>query len=76
MDRFRTLPPQDVVLPYVREHVARGSLRRVEGGWTWKFDPDFFGRRLLLRDLLPAAGTPGPCSAASTAWSARRWRRR
>jgi len=56
--RFRTLPPQDVVLPYVGEHVARGSLRPVEGGWTWKFDPDFFGNRLRLRDLLPAVDAP------------------
>lgn len=56
--RFRTLPAQDVLLPYVREHVARGSLRQVEGGWTWKFDPTFFGRRLLLRDLLPQLGCP------------------
>jgi pimeloyl-ACP methyl ester carboxylesterase len=56
--RFRTLPPQEVVLPYVREHVARESLRRVEGGWTWKFDPSFFGRRLLLRDLLPQLSCP------------------
>jgi pimeloyl-ACP methyl ester carboxylesterase len=58
LGRFRTLPPQDVVLPYVREHVARGSLREVEGGWTWKFDPTFFGRRLLLRDLLPQLSCP------------------
>ena len=56
--RFRTLPPQDVVLPYVRDHVARGSLRAVEGGWSWAFDPDFFGTRLRLRDLLPGAGAP------------------
>ena len=56
--RFRTLPPQDVVLPYVRDHVARGSLRAVEGGWSWAFDPDFFGTRLRLRDLLPDAGAP------------------
>jgi pimeloyl-ACP methyl ester carboxylesterase len=58
MSRFRTLPAQDVVLPYVRAHVARGSLRPVEGGWTWKFDPTFFGRRLLLRDLLPELSCP------------------
>jgi pimeloyl-ACP methyl ester carboxylesterase len=58
LERFRTLPPQDVVLPYVREHVARGSLRQVEGGWTWKFDPSFFGNRLLLRDLLPQLTCP------------------
>ncbi|CCH87555.1 Alpha/beta hydrolase [Modestobacter italicus] len=56
--RFRTLPPQDVVLPFVRDHVARGSLRAVEGGWSWAFDPDFFGARLRLRDLLPGAGAP------------------
>jgi pimeloyl-ACP methyl ester carboxylesterase len=58
MARFRTLPPQDVLLPYVRDHVARESLRQVEGGWTWKFDPSFFGRRLLLRDLLPELRCP------------------
>jgi pimeloyl-ACP methyl ester carboxylesterase len=58
MVRFRTLPPQDVVLPYVRDHVARESLHRVEGGWTWKFDPSFFGNRLLLRDLLPQLAGP------------------
>jgi len=58
VDRFRTLPPQDVVLPFLREHVARGSLRPVDGGWTWKFDPDFFGRGLRLRDLLPDLGCP------------------
>jgi pimeloyl-ACP methyl ester carboxylesterase len=58
MAHFRTLPPQEVVLPYVREHVARGSLRAVEGGWTWKFDPGMFGSRLLLRDLLPQLTVP------------------
>ena len=56
--RFRTLPAQDVVLPYVREHVARESLRAVEGGWTWKFDPEFFGNRPRLRDLLPQLRRP------------------
>jgi pimeloyl-ACP methyl ester carboxylesterase len=56
--RFRTLPPQDVVLPYIRDHVARESVHRVEGGWTWKFDPTFFGNRLLLRELLPQLDCP------------------
>jgi pimeloyl-ACP methyl ester carboxylesterase len=56
--RFRTLPAQDVYLPYVREHVARGSLRAVEGGWTWKFDPGFFGSRPLVRQLLPRLAAP------------------
>ena len=58
MARFRTLPPQEVLLPFVREHVARESLRAVEGGWTWKFDPEFFGNRPRLRDLLPQLRCP------------------
>ncbi|MGK5113704.1 MULTISPECIES: alpha/beta fold hydrolase [unclassified Geodermatophilus] len=56
--RFRTLPPQEAYLPYVREHVARGSLRPVEGGWTWKFDPSFFGTRPSVRQLLPRLAAP------------------
>jgi pimeloyl-ACP methyl ester carboxylesterase len=51
--RFRTLPPQDVLLPYVRAHVARASLREVGAGWTWKFDPRVAGNLLRLRDQLP-----------------------
>jgi pimeloyl-ACP methyl ester carboxylesterase len=58
MARFRTLPPQDVLLPYVREHIAYESLHAVDGGWTWKFDPTCFGHRLLLRDLLPELPCP------------------
>ncbi|MGY2080268.1 alpha/beta fold hydrolase [Modestobacter sp. SYSU DS0657] len=58
MARFRTLPPQEVYLPEVRDHVARGSLRAVDGGWTWAFDPEFFGTRLRLRDLLPRLRRP------------------
>ena len=56
--RFRTLPPQEVYLPHVREHVARGSLRPVEGGWTWKFDPAFSGNRPPVRRLLPRLTAP------------------
>jgi pimeloyl-ACP methyl ester carboxylesterase len=54
LDRFTTMPPQEVLLPYVRRHIAAESVRPVEGGWTWKFDPTMFGQRRLLRDLLPA----------------------
>ena len=57
--RFTTLPTQDLVLPYVEDHVAAQSLRSVDGGWTWKFDPRFFGRRVLLRHSLPRLGLPG-----------------
>jgi pimeloyl-ACP methyl ester carboxylesterase len=58
MTRFATLPPQDLVLPYVRDHMGPQSLRPVEGGWSWKFDPTMFGRRALLRELLPKLSCP------------------
>jgi pimeloyl-ACP methyl ester carboxylesterase len=44
---FRTVPDQPTSLPYVIDHVARTSLREVEGGWSWKFDPRIFERRSI-----------------------------
>jgi pimeloyl-ACP methyl ester carboxylesterase len=40
--RFRTVPGQDRYLDYVIDHVARRSLRAVDGGWQWKFDRGIF----------------------------------
>src|SRR5215831_17140707 len=40
--RFRLIPEQPCQHPYIVEYIARQSLRRVEGGWTWKFDPALF----------------------------------
>ncbi|HKA90642.1 MAG TPA: alpha/beta hydrolase [Haliangiales bacterium] len=40
--RFRLIPPQPVEAAYIVDHIARASLRRVDGGWTWKFDPRVF----------------------------------
>jgi pimeloyl-ACP methyl ester carboxylesterase len=40
--RFRTVPPQDHYLDYVIDHVARRSLKPVDGGWQWKFDRRIF----------------------------------
>lgn len=42
LDRFRTVPAQANYLDYVIHHVARRSLRPVEGGWSWKFDHNLF----------------------------------
>ena len=38
--RFRLTPPPaiDIQTDYVLDHIARHSVREVEGGWTWKFD--------------------------------------
>jgi pimeloyl-ACP methyl ester carboxylesterase len=41
---FRTVPPQAHYLDYVMDNVARHSLRRVEGGWRWKFDRQVFAQ--------------------------------
>ncbi len=56
LERFRTVPEQDHYLPYVMDHVGRNSLRTVEGGVSWKYDPNIFvpGRsesRQLLREV-------------------------
>ena len=54
--RFRTVPAQDVYLPYVKDHVARHSLRRdPDGLWSWKFDSRIFvPPRKDAAELLPS----------------------
>jgi pimeloyl-ACP methyl ester carboxylesterase len=58
LDHFRTVPPQAHYLDYVIDHVARQSLRRVDGGWRWKFDRQIFaqfagGMRSIALPYLP-----------------------
>lgn len=36
--RFRLIPEENSAPDFVFDHVARYSLREVEGGWAWKFD--------------------------------------
>jgi pimeloyl-ACP methyl ester carboxylesterase len=43
--RFRPVPDQPNPLPFVVDHVARTSVRRVADGWSWKFDPACFAAR-------------------------------
>ncbi|AYJ47871.1 alpha/beta fold hydrolase [Rhodococcus sp. P1Y] len=54
VSRFRTVPEQADSLPYVMDHVARASVREVEGGWSWKFDPRIFGSARPTPELLRA----------------------
>lgn len=42
VSRFRTVPAQDHYLPWIMDWVARRSLKPVDGGVTWKFDPLVF----------------------------------
>ncbi|OBA41682.1 alpha/beta hydrolase [Nocardia sp. 852002-20019_SCH5090214] len=44
--RFRTIPDQEVLLPYVARHVAEESVRDTGAGWGWKFDPEMLRKRL------------------------------
>lgn len=41
---FVLVPPQPCEERWLLDHVAHHSLREVEDGWTWKFDPAVFGR--------------------------------
>ncbi|WP_280461215.1 alpha/beta fold hydrolase [Nocardia carnea] len=45
-ERFRTVPEQAVLLPYVARHVAGESVRSTPEGWVWKFDPEMLRKRL------------------------------
>lgn len=61
--RFRLFPDQEV-LPYIRDHVAAGSVTsRAGGAWGWKYDQAVFAK--MTRAPLPAS-TAGPvgCRAA------------
>ena len=51
ISRFRPIPDQPT-LPYIRAHVAATSIRPVQGGWSWKFDPAVFGRSAATPQLL------------------------
>ncbi|MDB5429872.1 MAG: alpha/beta hydrolase fold protein [Caulobacter sp.] len=39
LNRFRLAPPQDCANLYIADFIARRSIKPVEGGFTWKFDP-------------------------------------
>lgn len=55
ISRFRTVPPQEHYDPHIFRHVAEHSLRAVEGGYSWKFDPALFHAvsRSYAAQLLP-----------------------
>lgn len=58
LERFRAVPEQRNNLNFVIDHVARRSLRAVDGGWQWKFDRNIFasfenGMRGIAAPYLP-----------------------
>lgn len=44
LSRFRLAPEQPCENDYIVDFIARRSLKKVEGGWTWKFDPSIWTR--------------------------------
>lgn len=42
--RFRLAPEQPCDNDYIMDFIARRSLAKVDGGWTWKFDPSIWTR--------------------------------
>ncbi len=54
LEHFHLQPPQPKTNDFIVDHIARHSLREVDGGgWTWKFDPGVFAReRYTTNDYL------------------------
>ena len=50
--RFRLSPAQPAENLYIVDLLARRGLKQVEGGWTWKFDPQMWEK--LDRELIAA----------------------
>jgi pimeloyl-ACP methyl ester carboxylesterase len=44
LGRFRLAPDQPCENDYILDFIARRSLKQVDGGWTWKFDPAIWTR--------------------------------
>lgn len=42
--RFRLSPPQPCSELHLIDHIGRASLRPVEGGWRWRFDPQLWDK--------------------------------
>src|SRR3546814_20484881 len=61
--RSKLSPPQQVGEPFLVDYMAYHSLRRVEGGWTWKFSPAVLKREPATTDWLTIGtklvGEPG-----------------
>lgn len=65
LGRFRFIPPTVGDKHYAVDHVARLGLHAVEGGWTWRFDPEIW-RDIEARDQLRKERLPreAGCSLA------------
>lgn len=58
--RFRLVPAQNRAADYIVNHVAEHSIKRVDDGWSWKFDDTRPRLRIQrnLTDMLASIRTP------------------
>lgn len=47
VSHFHLIPFQPCANDFIVDHVARNSLKKVDAGWAWKFDPRVFQRDSL-----------------------------
>ena len=50
VSRFRFIPEQPNVHPLVMDYIVGKSIRKVEGGWAWKFDPRLYDHLAMGAD--------------------------
>jgi pimeloyl-ACP methyl ester carboxylesterase len=72
--RFRPVPNQHM-LPYVRDHIARASIRPIDGRWTWKFDHAVFPTTANMPDRIDDLDCPVVLLAAEHGLLADEYRR-
>lgn len=58
VDRWRPLPRDVEILPYIAEHIAATSVVSTEGGWSWKFDPQVFAAAAMPLEELGGVQSP------------------
>jgi len=44
LERFRLIPAQPCKNAFILEHIARHSVGKITGGWSWKFDDRVFNQ--------------------------------
>ena len=64
LGRFRLLPEQDCENLWLVDHIARGSLKQAEGGYTWWFDPGIWAKLTYERRDPEAAAAALACPLA------------
>ncbi|MEO1039128.1 MAG: alpha/beta hydrolase [Pseudomonadota bacterium] len=62
--RFRLLPDQLCANVWLVDHIARGSLKEVEGGFTWMFDPGIWAKLTYERRDPEHAAANAKCPLA------------